>query len=97
MEEQQIETASEEKGGRGYWGFVIWPVVAVMVYMLSEGPAALGVGRHIISLSALSVYKPIHAVMHIARLERPYSRYLQQWCPNIALDDGELRLWEIDI
>ena len=90
-------TASEEKGGRSYWGFVIWPVAAVMVYVLSEGPAAMGVWKGVISRNTISIYKPLDAFIHITGLEGPYVRYLQQWCPGAFFYKGELGVVIVDI
>src|SRR5690348_11127960 len=33
----QKETATEEKGGRSYWGFVVWPMVVGVLAIFCQG------------------------------------------------------------
>ena len=37
MEMTRDATASEEKSSRSYWGFVLWPVAVIALYVLSPG------------------------------------------------------------
>jgi hypothetical protein len=90
------EATTEEKSSRSYWGFVLWPVVVVIMYAVSEGPALRCAENGIISWKTLSVYKPLHAALRATGLGRPFCWYLQQWCPYVILDNGEPRAVRVD-
>jgi hypothetical protein len=72
-------TASEEKGGRSYWGFVIWPVVAVMVYVLSIGPVAFLIDKGLVSGEALVIYWPLQGAIEQSHLHKPFYKYVGLW------------------
>ena len=82
MKTEKDSTASEEKGGRSYWGFVIWPVVAVMVYVLSAGPISLAVYKNVVPARALCAYSPLRAVLGSTPLKNPFGKYLFLWSPE---------------
>ena len=71
---------SEEKGGRGYWGFVIWPVVVVMIYVLSVGPAVFAVERKVVGEGLLVIYLPLKQLKNTP-FERPLKIYISWWLP----------------
>ena len=75
-------TASEERGGRGYWGFVVWPVVVVMVYLLSAGPMWLALEKGVIGPRAWRVYEPIQNRVTGTHFEKTYFKYLRLWSPG---------------
>jgi len=58
-------TTHEEKSSRSYWGFLVWPVMVVVLYVLSVGPANLsfyirgGVGGSIGVIACCRVYSLI--------------------------------------
>ena len=75
--------ASGEKGERSYWGFVIWPVVVVMVYVLGAGPMFWAYEKCWVGSRALRVYDPLWAAVGKTRLVKPISIYLHFWVPEI--------------
>ena len=79
---------SEEKGGRRYWGFVIWPVVAAMVYVLSVGPAYWAVRKDIFGHKVLQVYNPLFRVIGATPFQRGVGVYLHFWVPDLYRRDG---------
>ena len=52
-------TASEEKSSRSYWGFVLWPVAVIVLYVLSVGPVKLAVNKGIFPRKVLGLYMPL--------------------------------------
>ena len=88
MEMTRDATASEEKSSRSYWGFVLWPVVVVVLYVLSEGPYMAAARNGLISWNLQLVYYPLDELIDKVGLERPYGRYLHLWCPEMYNKDG---------
>src|SRR6266404_4930108 len=82
------ETTTEEKGSRSYWGFVLWPLVILLLYPLSYGPALRAAHNRIIRASVLHVYYPLLRVTYVARLDRPFGMYLHLWVPEMYSEDG---------
>src|SRR5262245_35185115 len=87
------ETTSEEKSSRSYWGFVLWPVAVVVLYVLSAGPALLAYHKALIPRSLLHAYRPLHRVLAAASLEKPFGVYLHLWCPDAYNKDGSAVAW----
>ena len=83
-------TASEEKGGRNYWAWLIWPVVVVIVYVLSTGPALFLSEKGVISDKLFIVYRPLYVVVEKTYLLRSLNIYLHLWAPNVYSSDGLL-------
>jgi len=86
----QDSTTSEEKSSRSYWGFVLWPVVLVMVYVLSAGPAWRAADKGIISFNALNVYGPLNTLLRSHAYGKPFRLYLHLWVPNAFDKHGEM-------
>jgi hypothetical protein len=83
MEMTPDETTTEEKSGRSYWGFVIWPVVAVMVYVLSSGPLMLAMHKRLIGPWALCIHRPLKDVIDYTPLDKAYYMYIHFWIPDV--------------
>ena len=81
-------TTHEEKSSRSYWGFVLWPVAVVVLYVLSAGPAALAFHKGLISWNLYSTYAPMRRVIDATPLEKPFGLYLHCWCPEMLDKDG---------
>jgi hypothetical protein len=88
MEMPPDSATSEEKGGRGYWGSVIWPVVVVMVYVLSAGPAAYAMRKRALASWVAHVYDPLGLVLNGTGLMRPFRMYLHLWVPDVYDKNG---------
>ena len=82
------ETTTEEKSSRSYWGFVLWPSVVLVVYVLSVGPAHLAVERKLINWRLLYAYMPLDRTVDAVGLRKPYFMYLHLWCPDLFDKDG---------
>jgi len=76
-------TASEEKSSRSYWGFVLWPVAVIVLYVLSIGPVLFATDRGIISHNVLNFYKPLVLVVNGTPLRKPFRMYQRLWLPNV--------------
>jgi len=79
----QDSTTSEEKGGRGYWGFVVWPVVAVVLYLLSTGPVLLLAHKRLVSRGLLVVYEPVLIASDWHVVGKPICLYFHLWIPDV--------------
>jgi hypothetical protein len=83
------ETTAEDKGSRSPWGFILWPLLIVVLYFLSSGPALRLEDKGIIREKLLIIYKPLGLVAKNVRLvDRALQLYLHLWCPNLADRDG---------
>ena len=76
------ETTNEEKSSRSYWGFVLWPLAVVVLYVLSAGPVLLAVQKGITDFRTLRVYKPLATTIEATPLKTPFGMYLNLWCPG---------------
>ena len=76
-------TASEEKSSRSYWGFVLWPVAVIVLYVLSIGPVTLAIHKGILARSALDVYAPLRAIVHSTTAIKAIRIYLHLWVPDV--------------
>ena len=72
-------TASEEKSSRSYWGFVLWPVAVIVLYVLSVGPAGVAVEKGLLPRRVMIIYQPLLDVAFNTPLERPFGAYLRLW------------------
>ena len=86
-------TTHEEKSSRSYWGFVLWPVAVVVLYVLSSGPALWGYHKAVIPRAVLYAYRPLHRVFAATSLEKPFGMYLHLWCPEAYNKDGSVVAW----
>ena len=74
------ETTTEEKSSRSYWGFVLWPFVILVLYVLSAGPACLMYRKGIIGRNVMIVWTPLARVVEATPLRKPFYMYLDLWC-----------------
>jgi hypothetical protein len=96
----------EAKHSRGLGSYVIWAFVAVMVYVLSSGPAmrAYGLlgyvgslGRRIPIISTrggpswMQIYTPLEEAYRKTALHRPLGMYWHLWSPDVWNKDGDIR------
>ena len=84
--EKPAETAtlSEEKHSIN-WGFVVWPLLILLLYALSEGPVTMVKYKgHISDGSRQSLekfYKPLDWAYLKTPLHKPLGMYLHWWAP----------------
>ena len=84
------ETTSEEKSSRSYWGFVLWPVAVIVLYVLSAGPVYFAYEKCWVRVEVLRVYNPLWAVVGKTCLMKPMRIYLHFWTPHIFDVHGEV-------
>ena len=82
MEMTRDTTASEEKCSGSYWGFVLWPVAVIVLYVLSAGPISLGVYKGTVNATVLGVYTPLETVVGATPLKQPFGKYIFWWSPG---------------
>jgi hypothetical protein len=83
-ERPETTTPAEEKESANWWVFVLWPVVVLLLYVLSAGPVVMLLEQKRISLNnpLLAVYEPLDWVDRNTMLGRPFRMYLHLWAPN---------------
>ena len=84
----QDSTTSEEKSSRSYWGFVLWPVAVVVLYVLSIGPLELAWQKDLIPRSVYNIHEPLRDGISGTPLEKPVGMYMHLWCPGRYRKDG---------
>jgi len=67
----------EEKGGKSYWGFVVW-----LLYPVSAGPMWLALEKGVIGPQVWRVYEPIQSRVAGTHFEKVYFKYLRLWAPG---------------
>ena len=82
MKMTRDETTTEEKSSRSYWGFVLWPLVIFVLYVLSAGPVSLAVYKGGISGYVLAVYRPLEILLPATPLKNPFGKYIFLWSPE---------------
>ena len=102
-ETAQPAPETDEKKSRGLGSYVLWAFVAVMVYVLSSGPAIriFGVRRYVGVADAIlvnrdyppwmQIYRPLEGAYKKTILHRPLGMYWHLCCPDAYGADGELR------
>ena len=83
------ETTTEEKSSRSYWGFVLWPLAVIVLYVLSAGPALFLCDKNMLNYSFYAaVYGRLDSVVERTFLKRPFGMYLHLWSPELYRKDG---------
>src|SRR5436309_1160925 len=59
IEMQPDETTTEEKSSRSYWGFVLWPLAVIVLYVLSAGPVMRAYMNDTVGDGVIVVYSPL--------------------------------------
>ena len=75
--------ASEEKSSRSYWGFVLWPVAVIVLYVLSAGPVWLAINKGILPWNTHTIYTPIWEGLGGTWLTKPFGMYIHLWAPAV--------------
>ena len=86
----QDEPVSEEKSSRSYWGFVVWPFVALVLYLFSIGPVALAVHKRVLPKSVFAMYTPLSDAVQSKVVVKVVRMYLHWWVPDVIDAHGNL-------
>ena len=84
MEEKSAATPAEEKRpGSSLGGFLLWPIAALVVYLVCLGPFVMLVDRQMLSGRTENVletiYAPIEWAYESTPLHKPIGMYLHIW------------------
>ena len=89
LETIQPAPESDEKKSRGLGGYLLWAFVAVMVYVLSSGPADYIAERQ--SWYWLQKpYSPLFAIYMHTAFHKPLGMYWHMWNPRLYEKNGDL-------
>jgi hypothetical protein len=88
-ETTQPAPETDEKKSRGLGSYVLWAFVAVMVYVLSSGPATRLFGDQSAVLTV--IYFPVAVLYNETPLHKPLGLYLHWWYPKGFTSDGDVR------
>ncbi len=97
--EKPAETtaAKDEKRSAFLPGFIVWPVVILLLYVLSIGPIwMLVVKKRIPPFNEFmdTLYAPIEWAYGQAPLHKPLGMYFHLWVPTIVDKDGDESGWK---
>jgi hypothetical protein len=92
-EAAQPAPETDEKKSRGLGSYVVWAFVAVMVYVLSSGPAMWFIVRNIpnrtpAALKVEFLYFPLEWAYENTPLRKPLGIYWHLWCPGLFDKSG---------
>jgi hypothetical protein len=79
--EEASYSPSERERGQGHWGFIMWPPAALILYVLSFGPAdwLFGVGPGAVQ----TFYAPLFwAYKHAPPFRASFDMYMVLWDKN---------------
>ena len=90
--EEPAEQTAERKQGRGFWGYVFWAGVILVLSVLSAGPYErmwekgtwTGHPRWIGYL-----YRPLELAYIYTPLRKPLGMYFHLWCPLTYKKNGD--------
>ena len=94
MVEQPETTAPKEKHPIPWTGFIVWPFVLLLLYVLSVGPVVMMNDRGRISLNNTFVwnfYSPLDWAYEETLFHKPLGIYLHLWSKRFE-KNGELTL-----
>jgi hypothetical protein len=84
------KTMAEDKGSRSYWGFILWPLLVVMLYVLSSGPALLLNEKRILTDKVFVIYWPLEWAYFHTPLKMPFGMYWHLWRPELYRRNGTM-------
>ncbi|HZQ47035.1 MAG TPA: hypothetical protein VFC07_08490 [Verrucomicrobiae bacterium] len=76
------------------WGFVVWPLVILFLYVLSYGPILVMLDKGHLSRDnkLLQVYGPLGWAYENTPLQKPLGMYLHLWGPESFDKNGEFKV-----
>ena len=84
------ETTSEEKSSRSYWGFVLWPLAVIVLYVLSAGPVMRAYMNDTVGDGVFVVYSPLLSVCDRTPVKKALGLYMHLWCPDRYDKHGDM-------
>ena len=93
MEKPAETTSPKEKHSTFLPGFIVWPVVILLLYVLSSGPVMMMVAKRRISPDnkfMLMVYSPLGWAMEETPLDKPMKIYYHLWAPTLFDKNGDV-------
>src|ERR1700677_2614925 len=94
MDEQQESTTPGEERDLFNWRlFIFWPLVIVLLYIVSWGPVWMASDKGLIPLGDKFVdkfYWPVGWTYSYTPLHKPLGMYLHLWVPDYFSTNGEL-------
>jgi hypothetical protein len=94
MPEKPETTTPDDEKHSFNWGFIVWPVVILFLYVLSWGPVMMMKEKGRISSSdgfVWNFYAPLAWAYFGAPLHKPLGLYLHLWVPKYFDKDGNER------
>jgi hypothetical protein len=94
---QPAEPTAEARWSRGFAGYFVWPVVIVLMYVLSSGPAGVLLLKKKVSSGSMCghilnyFYTPWGWAYENTPLHKPLGMYMHLWCPDQYGANGEYR------
>ena len=81
---------TDDKKSRGLGSYVLWALVAVIVYVLSSGPVFWTAGRLNLTDKIRPVYYPLVSAYEHSAFRKPLGIYWHLWWPNAWDKNGEI-------
>lgn len=73
--------AAEEKRSISWGVIILWPVVILILYIMSVGPFMMMYDRELITNTRImAVYEPLDWAYKYTCLHKPLNLYLSLWC-----------------
>ena len=80
------------KRSSGWWVFIVWPLVILVLYALSFGPVVMMVQKGIIRRHYQRVYvlyEPVMWAYEETPLQKPLGMYFHLWAPELFDKHGD--------
>jgi hypothetical protein len=80
------------------WGWILWPCVILVLYVLSVGPVVMIAGRkkpvpHFAARIAVRrFYAPLGWAYESKFFHKPLGKYLHLWAPALYDKDGDMSI-----
>ena len=94
MDEQPESTATVGKHSFNWQAFILWPIVIVLLYVLSFGPVFRMEIKGTIRLNnqfCNNFYEPIAWAYWNTQLHKPLGMYFHSWVPEVFDKNGDNR------
>jgi hypothetical protein len=93
MDDQPAIAAPKDEKHSINWGFVVWPLVILVLYVLSFGPVIKLLGSNPLKPSVddalKTVYYPLLLAYSQTLLHKPLGMYLHLWAPEFYDKNGD--------
>jgi hypothetical protein len=92
MDEQHATTTPKDEKHSINWGFILWPLVILALYVLSSGPVLMMDSKGRLSYYnklVWRIYAPLEWAYFRTPLHKPLGMYLHLWVPKDFGKNGE--------